>query len=157
MVLSPTASAAENSEAAARRIALWNSLDTLSKDYKSYIASRRTFAELIEEGQRAYAAGEKSVAELAFLSALDQKPVHYAPYYYLGLLAYDENNYEAAEQYYISSIRYGADKALVSYALGVNAATAGKKSEAVNYLREAASLNPAKYREKAESLLQRLK
>ncbi|MDR0878109.1 MAG: hypothetical protein LBN21_08660 [Treponema sp.] len=157
MVLSPSATAAENSEAVFRRVGLWNSYDSLSGDYKSYIASRKTFAELIEEGQRAYTSGDKVVAELAFLSALDQKPVHYAPYYYLGLLAYDENNYDMAEQYYHSSIQYGADKALVSYALGVNAASAGRKTDAVNYLRTAAAANPAKYREKAESLIQRLR
>jgi tetratricopeptide (TPR) repeat protein len=157
LLLSSTATAAENSEVLTRRISLWNPLDTLSKDFQNYLASRKTFTELIAEGQRAYAARDPVGAEFAFLGALDQKPAHYAPYYYLGLLAYEEGSVDMAEQYYLSALRYGADEALVSYALGVNAASAGKTREAIDYLRRAAAVSPERYREKSDSLIQRLR
>jgi tetratricopeptide (TPR) repeat protein len=156
LLLSSTATAAENSEVLMRRIALWNPLDTLSKDFQNYLASRKTFTELIAEGQRSYAAQDPIGAELAFLGALNQKPTHYAPYYYLGLLAYEEGSGDLAEQYYLSALEYGADEALVSYALGVNAASAGKTGPAIDYLRRAAAVSPERYREKSDSLIQRL-
>jgi tetratricopeptide (TPR) repeat protein len=157
LLLSSTATAAENSETLMKRISLWNPPDTLSGDFRNYLASRKTFTELIEEGQRAYALRDPIGAELAFLGALDQKPAHYAPYYYLGLLAYEEGAVEMAEQYYLSALRYGADEALVFYALGVNAAAAGKTGDAIDYLRRAAAASPERYREKSDSLIQRLR
>jgi tetratricopeptide (TPR) repeat protein len=157
LLLSNTATAAENSEVLARRISLWNPLDKFSKDFQNYLAFRKTFTELIAEGQRAYAVRDPVGAEIAFLGALDQKPTHYAPYYYLGLLAYEESSYDMAEQYYRSALQNGADEALVSYALGVNAASAGKTREAIDYLRRAAAVSPERYREKSDSLIQRLR
>jgi hypothetical protein len=157
MVLSSTASAAENAEAAAKRFFLWSDAETMKGDYLSYLASRKTFLELMEEGQKAYAAKDPAMAELAFSSALNQKPGHYAPYYYLGLIAYENNRFTEAEQLYLFSLQYGADRALVSYALGINAASAGRNKDAVDFLRQAAEAAPEKYREKAESLILRLK
>jgi tetratricopeptide (TPR) repeat protein len=157
LLLSNTATAAENSEVLARRISLWNPLDKFSRDFQNYLAFRKTFTELIAEGQRAYAVRDPVGAEIAFLGALDQKPSHYAPYYYLGLLAYEESSYDMAEQYYRSALQNGADEALVSYALGVNAASAGKTREAIDYLRRAAAVSPERYREKSDSLIQRLR
>ncbi|MDR1900460.1 MAG: hypothetical protein LBQ55_10660 [Treponema sp.] len=157
MVLSPAAAAEENSEAVMARISLFVGMEDLERDYRNYIASRKTFAELIGEGQRAYAGGDLPAAELAFLEALAQKPAHHAPYYYLGLLSYEEGNYDMAESYYLSAADYGADRALVFYALGVNAASAGRKKEAVDYLRQAAAASPDRYREKAESLIAKLR
>jgi tetratricopeptide (TPR) repeat protein len=129
----------------------------MNRDYLAYLASRRTFPELMEQGQKAYAAKDPMTAELAFFDALDQRPAHYAPYYYLGLLAYGNREFDLAEQYYLSSREYGVDRALVSYALGVNAAGAGRSEEAIEFLRQAADAAPERYREKAESLISRLR
>jgi tetratricopeptide (TPR) repeat protein len=157
LLLSGTAGAAENSSVVMNRIARWNPPEEFTRDFNSYIDSRKTFTELIEDGQMAYAAQDPRGAELSFRSALDQKPNHYAPYYYLGLLAYEEGAFDRADEYYRSSLEYGADAALVYYALGVNAASAGKTREAVDYLRRAAASSPERYREKSESLIQRLR
>jgi hypothetical protein len=156
LLLSGTASAVENSGTVMERIVRWNPPDEFTRDFTSYLDSRKTFTELIEDGQRAYAARDPLGAEASFLGALDQKPNHYAPYYYLGLLAYEEGAFDAAEEYYRSALEYGADAALVYYALGVNAASAGKSREAAGYLRQAAAASPERYREKSESLIQRL-
>jgi tetratricopeptide (TPR) repeat protein len=156
LLLSNTASAAENSGAVMSRIARWNSPEVFSRDFNSYIASRKTFTELIEDGQRAYAARDPMGAEMAFLGALDQKPDHYAPHYYLGLLAYEEGSFDMADGYYRSALEYGADTALVCYALGVNAASAGKNREAAAYLRQAAAAAPERYGDRVRDLLRRI-
>jgi tetratricopeptide (TPR) repeat protein len=87
---------------------------------------------------------------------MEQKPGHYAPYYYLGLLSYEEGSYDMAESYYLSAADRGADGALVSYALGVNAASAGRKKEAADYLRRAAAASPERYGDRTRDLLRRL-
>jgi tetratricopeptide (TPR) repeat protein len=156
MLLSPAKSAAENSRTVLERLISWNSPDAMRVDYANYIASRQTFAELVDAGQQAYLERDFETAESFFLAAMYQKPTHYAPYYYMGLLAYDENNFDVAESYYLTSLQYGADSALVKYALGVNAATAGKNSEALLYLQEAANESPERYKDRAESIMSRL-
>jgi tetratricopeptide (TPR) repeat protein len=156
MVLSPAAGAEENSEAVLGRISLFGAMEDLEKDYRNYIASRKTFAELVEEGQKAYAGKDRAAAELAFLQAMEQKPGHYAPRYYLGLLSYEEGDYGMAETWYLSAAERGADGVLVAYALGVNAASAGRKEEAAGYLRRAAEASPERYGDRVRDLLGRL-
>jgi tetratricopeptide (TPR) repeat protein len=157
MVLSPAASAAANGEAAMKRLSLWVDPETFTADYRAYLISRKTFAELIEAGQKAYGSKDPVSAELNFINALNLRPAHYAPYYYLGLLAYEERNYDMAEQYYRSALQYGADPALVRYALGLNAASAGRTVEAIDYLEQAAAASPERYRSRVESLIRRLR
>jgi hypothetical protein len=154
MSLSRSSSAIGNSEAMLNHILSWTDLDTLRQDYKTYIDSRKTFAELLAEGQQAYKNKDSSRAEAAFLSAHRQKPTHYAPYYYLGLLAYEASNFEQAEQYYRSALQYGGGAGLVSYARGLNAISAGRNGEAKTFLEQAAA--DPDYKERAQALIARL-
>jgi tetratricopeptide (TPR) repeat protein len=156
MALSNANTGAQNAQAVMKRIMLGNSADDLAKDYENYLDSRKTFAELIDGGQMAYNAGDRLGAELSFRSALEQKPGHFVPLYYLGLLAYEKNDFAAAELFYQASMRGGADQPLVLYALGINAAAAGKNAQAVDYLRQAATSAPERYRDKAEHIISRL-
>lgn len=156
MLLSDAKTAEENAGAVMQRIFLWNNMEDMNKDYHEYLVLRKTFNELLAQGQKQYADGDKPAAVHTFQSALDQKPNHFAPWYYLGLLAYEAGDHTAAEEYYRSSMRYGADAALIHYALGLNAAAAGKNSEAVELLRTAAELSPARYKEKAGALVTRI-
>jgi tetratricopeptide (TPR) repeat protein len=156
MVLSADSTAAENAVAVMKRIARWNNMENLAADYRRYLESRKTLAELIAEGQRAYAGGDMAGAEAAFRAVLERKTDHYVPYYYLGLIAYNAKNYPLAEEHYFSSLGYGAENAIVFYALGLNAAAAGNNAEAADYLRQAAEIAPDRYREKAEALIARL-
>ena len=156
MAISPVKNAEENAQAVIKRIFLVSSPEDFARDYQRYLDSRKTFAELVAEGQKAYARGDKLGTELSFRGALVQKPDHFVPYYYLGLLAYNENNFELAEQYYRTSITKGAEPAMVLYALGINSAATGKNAEAADYLRQAAEANPEAYRKKAEALIVRL-
>jgi tetratricopeptide (TPR) repeat protein len=88
---------------------------------------------------------------------MEQRPNHYAPYYYLGLIYYEEKSYDLAEEYYRSSLEYGADEALVSYALGLNAASAGRNIDAVSWLQKASAADPARYKSRADELIGRLR
>jgi tetratricopeptide (TPR) repeat protein len=156
LLLSPEKDAAENSLALAERIEQWNGFENLSRDYQAYVASRKTFAELMEEGRTAYAAGDTQTAYLLFSDAIAQRPNQYAPHYYLGLIYYADGSYYWAEQSYNRSLELGADEALVYYALGLNAASFGLVDQAAEFLNRAAVTDPARYREKAATLLRRL-
>ncbi|MDR0316372.1 MAG: hypothetical protein LBH97_05670 [Treponema sp.] len=156
MLLSDSKSAEENSAEVMKHIFLWNDMEEFDKDYREYLDSRKSFSELLAEGQRAYDIGDTGAAILAFRDALDLRPRHFAPRYYLGLLAYELGDYDTARQYYRSSMQYGADQALVLYAMGLNSAAAGRNSEAVEFLRQAAETAPARYREKTQAIITRL-
>jgi hypothetical protein len=155
MLLSPSNTAEENAGAIMNRIAAWNSMDEINADYRAYIKSRKSFADLITEGQDAYIAEKPAEAEAAFRGALELMPRHYAPWYYLGLLAYDSGDTQTAEQNYQNAMRFGADTALILYAMGINAAAAGKKNEAAELLRRSVDADPD-YRENAETMIRQM-
>ena len=157
LLLSDSVSAAVNSERVMQRIILWADITTLQNELQNYLAGRKTFGQLIDEGQAAYTAKDYSRAEGCFMQAVDQRPGQYVPYYYLGLLAFEKKEHEPAETYYRLALQYGADPALVQYARGINAADAGRNAEAVNYLQEAALLSPQRYKERVDKLIPRLK
>ncbi|MDR2510429.1 MAG: hypothetical protein LBC77_07290 [Spirochaetaceae bacterium] len=156
LLLNPNYSAADNSRIVLSRLTSWTSLASLHRDYTAYIESRFTFAELIDAGQRAYAQKNFPEADAYFLEALYQKPGHFAPYYYLGLLAYEEKNHDLADQYYRSALQFGADYALVQYAMGVNAATSGRAEEAITYLQNAGQAAPERYAERVAQIIQKI-
>jgi tetratricopeptide (TPR) repeat protein len=157
MTLTPAVAAQSNAETVMRRINIRIDMETLRRDYNSYLAGRKTFAELIRDGQTAYAEKDTVTAELNFLEAQKQNPAHYASYYYLGLLSYEGQMYDVAEQYYRSALQYGADPALVSFALGLNAASAGRKAEAATFLEQAAQASPARFRRRADDMILKLR
>lgn len=155
MALSPDAGEAANREAAARRIGRWTDPGRLGQDFRDYVAARKTFPDLLREGQAAYTQGDTAAAELCFLAALGQRPAHYAPYYYLGLLAYGRGAFDEAAAYYQAALDYGADRGLLNYALGLNAAARGWYTEARDRLEAAALADPARYAGRAADLLGR--
>jgi tetratricopeptide (TPR) repeat protein len=156
MLLSPGAGAEENGRLTAQRIGDWNGFDRLDRDYRAYLDSRKTFPELVNEGRGAYGDGDYRRAEQAFSGALELRPGHYAPYYSLGLIAYGEERWAAAEGYFTGSLERGGDQALVYYALGLNAAAAGQSDRAAEFLHRASVTDPARYRERVQTLIRRL-
>jgi len=156
LLLDSSSSASENALVLAKRGAAWIDAAQAKVDYSEYIASRKTFTELIEAGRNAYAAKDPQTAEKAFYAAEELKPGHYAPYYYLGLLAYERKDYALAENHYKSALQNGADSALVNYALGVNAAADSRNAEARKYLEQAKKASPERYSAKVDELIARL-
>ncbi|MDR2142966.1 MAG: hypothetical protein LBP29_01180 [Treponema sp.] len=156
MLLKPDASANVNGRIVYDRLSLFTSIDAFESDYKTYIGSRKTFNELVEEGQRAYEMKDSASAGDLFREAILLKPDSSVPFFYLGLIAYDGGEYDEAEKWYVTALNLGEDPGLVQYARGINAAAAGKKADAQAFLREAAAVSPEKYKTLAEDLIIRL-
>jgi len=154
LLLNPQASAADNAAAVVKRLSLWTDFDALARETRAYVESRKTFDELMDTGRAAYAAKDALNAELGFLAALDLRPNDYRPYYYLGLIYFDEESYDLADTYFRDALDRGAAPGLTSYALGVNAAAALKSGEAVEWFRKAAA-DPA-YKAKADQQIEKL-
>jgi tetratricopeptide (TPR) repeat protein len=157
VLLKPDASADINGKIVYDRLSLFTSIDAFESDYKTYISSRKTFNELVEEGQKAYAAKDPVSAGEAFREAVLLKPDSSVPFFYFGLIAYDGGDYDAAERWYVTALNLGEEPGLVQYARGVNAVAAGKKADAEKFLQEAAAVSPEKYKAFAEDVLTRLK
>jgi tetratricopeptide (TPR) repeat protein len=157
MLLKSDASAEVNSKIVYDRLSLFISIDAFESDYKTYISSRKTFTELVEEGQKAYEAKELTTAADLFREAVLLKPDSSVPFFYLGLIAYAEKNYDAAERWYVTALNLGENPGLVQYARGVNAAAAGRKADAEKFLQEAVAASPEKYKVLAEDLMTRLR
>ncbi|MDR3161757.1 MAG: tetratricopeptide repeat protein [Spirochaetaceae bacterium] len=156
-VLSDSDPAGTNAEAVFKRITQWIEPEVLQKDVWAYLAGRKTFTEYIEAGQAAYTAGDRTEAERNFLRAQDLRPVHFVSPYYLGLLAYEEKDYDQAEAYYRSALAYGADQGLVQYARGLNAASAGRRDDAITFLEQAAAASPQQYGDRAADIISQLR
>jgi tetratricopeptide (TPR) repeat protein len=152
MVLSPEASTEENSRAVMNRLSLWIDFASLDMEVRAYLDSRKTFAELMENGRHALSEGNATSAEFSFLAALEQRPNHYEPYYYLALIYSREGLYGMAEEYYLISLEYGIEEAPVFYALGANAISAGRIIDGRYWLERAAALDPARYRPRLDEL-----
>jgi tetratricopeptide (TPR) repeat protein len=153
MLLRPDAGAAENSRIVRERVNAWINSEAFAQDYRSYFASRKTFAELVDMGKASYQDRDPAMAEMYFLQAIELKPGHYAPYYYLGIMAYERKDWNLAEFYYESALENGSDRPLTLYALGINALSAGKSAEAGVLLNRAAETDPERYRDRVEELL----
>ena len=156
MVMAYANTAEENTMAVANRIAQWNDMGELAGAHLAYIDSHRSFTRLVADGQEAYGAGMTARAQELFRAALEIRPYHYAPWYYLGLLAYNAGDTETAERYYRMALGFGADPASILYALALNAATADRIGDAVELLRRAAQAAPDRFGERAEYLIGRL-
>jgi len=157
MILSPDAAAEENAQKMYNRLVLFNPIADLTRDYRAYIAGKRTFLELVEDGQRAYGGKNYLLAGDLFRKAAELKSSHYAPYYYLGLIAYEDKKYTDAEGFYKTALDYGAERAMVQYARGVNAAAAGKKADAIAFLQEASTADSAQYKARSDEIINKLR
>ena len=144
IILDKDASTEANTEKVLERMLQYTNWDAFERDFKAYINSKKTFNELIEEGLASYNAHDFIRARNAFAAASGQQPAHYLPYYYLGLLSYDEKEFDKAKDYYEKSFdkSEGSDSAIIALALGFNMAAAGRNSEAITWLQKASAKDP---------------
>ena len=155
-VLDPSKSLKDNSEAVKDLIVTWKDAEVLYADFKSYILSLKTFNDYVKAGLDFYNDKKYKDAEENFLTAVDLRPGHYFPHYYLGLISYANKNYYAAEDYYLKALELRGDMALTYYALGVNAYADNNFDSAEAYLNSAIEENQEKYKDKVEFLLKRI-
>jgi len=156
-VLEPDASVKENEQYIYNKTFNWVNEYLLFTDFTTYLASIKTFPDVVKDGVDLYTLANYEDAEKAFIKAISLDGSHYIPYYYLGLIHYTKQDYSLAEYYYQSSLMLGADQALVYYALGVNAFADNRYDDSENYLLEAVTIDPDTYSGKTESLLERIK
>jgi tetratricopeptide (TPR) repeat protein len=155
--MDPAATLEQNSAAVASRAFRWENPQTLSGDFRLFVAGLKSFNDLVQVGVESYKAGKLSEADGYFTQAMLLDEESYIPYYYLGLIRYGQKKYFDAAQYYEKAEKYGADVGLVRYALGVNAYANSQLDEATTYLAEAADRDPAKYGDEVAKIQQRIK
>ena len=153
LLSSAAATADENMQILKQRFCPLFDISVIEEDFRSHLNSRKTFAELMEEGIKARSLGDNDGAEIFFVTAAEQRPRDFAPHYYLGLIAFENEDYDRAENFYRASLERGGDEGLINYALGINAFAAGRSEDAVNHLHLAAGLDPSRFRTRAEELL----
>ena len=66
----------------------------------------------------------------------------YVPDYYLGLIAYAQNQFDVAESHYKQALALGCDPAITNYALGVNAYAQNRLDNAKGFLKLAKEACP---------------
>jgi tetratricopeptide (TPR) repeat protein len=154
--LEEDASLSENVENIRNEVLKFVDVNRLTERFVSYVEDRKSFRGLVEQGMTQYENGEFGTAEETFVKATSLRDENYVPYYYLGLINYDRNNYQLADFYYRQALDRGAGEALTYYALGVNAYADRRFGEAQNFLQQTVDLDSETYGPRAENLLSRL-
>ena len=151
--LDTEATIAENSSTIKNEVFAWVTEGQFYADFEEYLATVKTFSELVREGMAFYSDEKFDSAEKSFLTAIDRNEKHDIPYYYLGLINYTRTEYTLAEYYYLTSQQMGGDLGLTYYALGVNAYADNRFDDATGFLQQASDADPFVYGEKSQSLL----
>ncbi len=156
--MKPQASLEENVDAVYRSAFRWVDQTDLTRKFRNYIASRKTYQGWVSYGVEAFNNEEYQTAEDAFINAvnLDEDETGYVPYYYLGLIHYQHGTYSLADYYYQEALARGSDNALTLYALGANAYADNRYDDAEEYLEETVRIDPS-YRDKARTILTRIR
>lgn len=155
-LLDPAASLEENQGAVSALFRRWHDGKAAQEDFLAWLGSRKTFAELVEEGVRLY--GEKNLeeSEAAFAEALAKNEGNYIPYYYLGLISYGKNDFDMADYYYKTALQLGCDPGTTNFALGLNAYAVSRLEDAKAYLEKAKAAAPDRYTARVDEILGRM-
>lgn len=124
--------------------------------FSRWLAEQQTFNELMQAGVAAYNAGNYPLARTTLMKASIRSARDPLLNYYLGLVAYSEKDYSTADVWYRQALQYGADPATVNWALALSAWADRRWSDARPLLETARSLNPARYAERADTLLKNI-
>lgn len=154
--LDPEASLSENSLAVYEAAFRWLEEPVLLDQFVSYLANRKSFRTLVQDGIDAYSEGNLEAADRSFNDALLLRDDNFIPHYYLGLINYDRKNYSLSDFFYQEALERGSTEALTYYALGVNAYADNRFEDAIAYLNRTIELDPAEYEDKAVQLLERI-
>jgi hypothetical protein len=154
--LDPEATLQKNVTAVYSNAFAWYDEEALTDAFLSYISSRKSFRDLVQDGIEYYSREMMQEAETSFQTAMKLNEEHYIPYYYMGLISYSRKDYTLADYYYKNSLDLGSDAALTYYAMGVNSYAADKFDDAKSYLEMTKTINPESYSVKADELLRRI-
>jgi tetratricopeptide (TPR) repeat protein len=146
----------DNQDAVARIVTTWYGSEGAEKAFAAYLADRKTFPELVAIGVRKYSDKAWADANDAFVEAQSLNAASYVPEYYLGLIAYAQNDFYGAEAHYKAALGLGCDPAITNYALGVNAYAQNRLDDAKTFLKVARDSAPDRYGDKVDSLIARI-
>ena len=155
-VLDADSTMSANSVLVQNQVFSWITTTQFYVDSQNFLASVKTFPELVRDGMASYAEKKYDQAESLFLRAIDRNEKHDIPYYYLGLINYARSEYTLAEYYYLTSQQMGGDLGLTYYALGVNSYADNRFDDAIAFLRKASEADPFVYGEKSQALLAKI-
>jgi hypothetical protein len=150
------ASLEDNQNAVAGILNTWYGSDAAEKAFTAYLADRKTFPELVADGVRKYADKSWTDANDAFTAAQSMNGTSYVPDYYLGLIAYAQNQFDVADSHYKQALALGCDPAITNYALGVNAYAQNRLDDAKAFLQLAKASAPDRYGDKVDSLIAKI-
>jgi tetratricopeptide (TPR) repeat protein len=154
--LSPNATLEDNSQRARKRAFSWVTDQKMQTDFRAFVLSLKTAADLVKDGIDQYTKGDMAGAEASFTKSLDLDPSSGAAFYYLGLISYTRKDYARAEEMYLKAFQLGANAGIINYALGVNSFAAGKNGDATKYLNFAKQADQASYGARVDALLKRI-
>ena len=150
------ASLEDNQNTIAKLVAAWYGSDAVEKAFAAYLADRKTFPELVATGVRKYADKAWAEANDSFVTAQSMNATSYVPEYYLGLIAYAQNDFNGADIHYKQALALGCDPAITNYALGVNAYAQNRLDDAKGFLKVARDAAPDRYGDKVDSLIAKI-
>jgi tetratricopeptide (TPR) repeat protein len=146
----------DNQNTVVRLVNDWYGTDTAEKAFDSYLTGRKTFSELVSIGVGKYTDKAWPEATQAFTAAQSLNPKSYVPEYYLGLIAYAQNQFDIADAHYKQALGLGCDPAITNYALGVNAYAQNRLEDAKGFLELARAASPDRYGDKVDSLIAKI-
>lgn len=126
------------------------------KDFSAWLAARKSFSDLLQEGVTLYNGGKYGEARPALLAANDARPSDPLPSYYLGLISWAEKDYQAADSWYLKALGAGGESATIHWALGLSALADKRYADARSRLEAARAANPGRYGARADRLLSSL-
>lgn len=146
----------ENTDVIRARFARSKASLSADADFTAWLSVKKTFSEIVQSGVTAYNAGRFAEARGLLETAYGIRREDPLLAYYLGLVHYADGRYPEAGVWYTKALSLGADPSTVNWALGLNALALDKKAEARKFLETASSLNPERYGDKTERLLNSL-
>lgn len=127
----------------------------LETAFANFLESQMGYIETLNAMRTAYLERNFERAKSYAETALQTKPEAYLPVYYLGLIAFENKNYEEAKAYYQNASELGAPKPLIDFAMGYVYYYGEKNySEAAAAFRRAKTEDAARYGQKVDMLLQ---
>lgn len=133
-VMDPQENAEVNAQKLIEYINVWDDMRLLQEELVTYITGLETFRSIMGVGIRLYREKSYEDADLQFAQAMQIKPDNYAPYYYRGLVNYEQGNHDIAETFYEGAVERGMDEHLGNYVFGLVFYARGSLREAIERL-----------------------
>lgn len=129
----------------------------LETDFTNFLDSQMGYVEMLDAMRTAYAEKEFDRAKNYAESAAQAHPEAYVPVYYLGLIAFENKDYEMAKEQYNKALDLGAPKALIDFVLGYVYYYGDQNySEATAAFQRAKAEDATRYGQKVDMLLKNL-